>query len=139
MLPPGCVSRNQEKNRTKPRCGCLQSRAADFIMELAGFDRRRGVLFVGGAFAPRLVLLALAVMNLSAFAAFGIDKRRAIRKQWRIPEARLLALAALGGGCGALAGMLAFRHKTKHLRFEILVPLFAAAQLVALCLWLLRL
>ena len=65
----------------------------------------------------------LAVINIVAFVAFGLDKRRAKREEWRIPERTLLVLAFLGGGLGAIMGMLAFRHKTRKLRFRILVPI----------------
>ena len=55
----------------------------------------------------------------------GIDKRRAIKKNWRIPEKTLISLALLGGGIGAFLGMLLFHHKTKHLKFILLVPITA--------------
>jgi len=60
--------------------------------------------------------------NLIAFAAFGIDKRRAIRGQWRIPERTLLLHAFLLGGMGAWLAMRVFRHKTKHGIFQLGVP-----------------
>lgn len=66
-------------------------------------------------------------MNLVALILMGADKKRAQRHRWRIPEATLLAVAALGGAGGAWLGMYLFRHKTKHLRFVLLVPLFALA------------
>ena len=74
----------------------------------------------------------LAVMNLAAFCSFGVDKRRARRKLWRIPERTLLLLALFGGSLGAVAGMLFFRHKTKHWYFRYLLPVFLAAHLAAL-------
>ena len=76
--------------------------------------------------AVRLVLL---LVNLAAFALYGADKRRAVRGCWRIPE-RTLFWAAAFGGPGALVGMYGFRHKTKHLRFRLWVPLCALAQLL---------
>lgn len=74
----------------------------------------------------------LAVANIAAFFLYGIDKHKARHRRWRIPEATLLGIAALGGGLGAWAGMRAFRHKTKHLRFRIIVPLCAILQMAAL-------
>ena len=65
----------------------------------------------------------LLVLNLAAFVLYGRDKGKAKRGAWRIPEATLL-LVALFGPLGALLGMELFRHKTKHWKFKILVPLF---------------
>lgn len=65
----------------------------------------------------------LLVLNLAAFVLYGLDKGKAKRGAWRIPEATLL-LVALFGPLGALLGMELFRHKTKHWKFKILVPLF---------------
>ena len=72
----------------------------------------------------KIVLTYLLVVNVVAFMMYGMDKRKAVRKQWRIPEATLLGVAFIGGSVGALLGMQAFRHKTKHWKFKILVPLF---------------
>ena len=62
--------------------------------------------------------------GIFAFVLYGIDKAKAKRGAWRIPEATLLLVAFLGGSLGALLGMEVFRHKTKHARFRILIPLF---------------
>ena len=70
------------------------------------------------------VLLILAAVNLLAFALYGIDKLKAKKGAWRIPESTLLLVAFLGGSLGALLGMELFRHKTKHAKFRVLVPLF---------------
>ena len=70
------------------------------------------------------ILLLLAAVNLRAFALYGIDKLKAKKGAWRIPESTLLLVAFLGGSLGALLGMELFRHKTKHAKFRILVPLF---------------
>ncbi len=70
------------------------------------------------------VLLILAAVNLLAFALYGVDKVKAKKGAWRIPEATLLLVAFLGGSVGALLGMEVFRHKTRHAKFRILVPLF---------------
>lgn len=66
------------------------------------------------------------------------DKRRAKKNLWRIPEATLIGAAALGGSIGTLIGMYAVRHKTKHPKFTLGVPLILAIQLVVLT-WLLLL
>ena len=79
--------------------------------------------------------VAVLLINLISFAAYGIDKRKARKDKWRIPESTLLMLAFIGGALGALAGMMVFHPKTKHWKFKILVPLFLLLQL-ALAVWL---
>ena len=74
----------------------------------------------------------MAAVSLVTFIAYGVDKVKAKRGSERISERRLLALALVGGATGALLGMLLFRHKTRHLKFIILVPLLLALQVVAL-------
>ena len=59
-----------------------------------------------------VLAIYLAVINLIAFGMYGADKQKAIHKQWRIPEAQLLAEAAYGGSVGASLGMLIFHPKT---------------------------
>jgi len=85
--------------------------------------------------ASSYLLVLLAVMSVFLFAMMGIDKGKARRGRWRIPEKTLFIFALLGGAVGGTAGMFLFRHKTKHLSFRLLFPLLAAAQL-ALCAWL---
>ena len=62
-------------------------------------------------------LIFCATMSVAAFYSYGADKRRAQRGEWRIQESTLLALSFFGGACGALLGMKAFRHKTRHTYF----------------------
>lgn len=71
-----------------------------------------------------ILLAVLLLVNLLAFALYGIDKLKAKKGAWRIPESALLLVAFLGGSAGALLGMEVFRHKTKHAKFKVLVPLF---------------
>ena len=80
----------------------------------------------------------LLLINALGFFLMLIDKRKAQKNLWRIPEATLLLSAALGGSIGALAGMYTFRHKTKHLKFTMGVPAILIAQ-IALVVWLLYL
>ena len=77
----------------------------------------------------QIVLILLATMNLYAFIIYGLDKRYAKKKQWRIPEAHLILVAALYGAPGAFLGMKLFRHKTKHKKFTITVPLLLILQI----------
>ena len=79
-----------------------------------------------------------SAMNLIALLFYGVDKKRAIREEWRIPESTLLILAAMGGGLGAILGMRLFHHKTRKWKFRILVPLFFIAH-IALIVWILHL
>jgi uncharacterized membrane protein YsdA (DUF1294 family) len=65
----------------------------------------------------------LIAASLLGFALMGVDKQRAKNHAWRISERTLLFVAFIGGGIGSLAGMLLFRHKTKHMKFIVLVPL----------------
>jgi uncharacterized membrane protein YsdA (DUF1294 family) len=76
-------------------------------------------------------MIWLAAASLFGFALMGVDKQRARNKAWRIPERNLLLVAFLGGGIGSLAGMLLFHHKTKHVKFILLVPLAIIINLVA--------
>lgn len=69
-------------------------------------------------------------VNIVTFVLYGVDKRRARRKAWRIPERVLLTAAWLMGGVGAYAGMQAFRHKTKHAIFRYSVPTAAILQMI---------
>lgn len=71
-----------------------------------------------------LLMIYLLVINLTAFIIMFVDKSRAMRHQWRIPEKTIFLLSFFGGSLGSLLGMYLFRHKTKHLSFRILLPLF---------------
>lgn len=79
----------------------------------------------------KYLIIYLAVINLIAFLAMGTDKFKARNAMWRIPEKTLFLLALAGGSAGAILGMFAFRHKTKHLSFRIGLPLILAAQCAA--------
>lgn len=59
----------------------------------------------------------LVCINAAGLASMGMDKRKAIRHQWRIPEATLFLIALLGGSLGSIVGMQLFRHKTRHWYF----------------------
>ena len=85
----------------------------------------------------KILIIWLVLINLTAFALFGIDKKRAKKKQWRIPEKTLFLSAILGGSIGALLGMQLFRHKTKHWYFRYGIPFILLLQ-AALMVFLLR-
>lgn len=77
-----------------------------------------------------LLLLYLLIINALGFALMLADKWKARKNLWRIPEATLMAVAALGGSVGSLLGMYAVRHKTKHLKFTVGIPLILGLQLL---------
>lgn len=78
----------------------------------------------------KFILIYLIAINIIAFAVMGIDKRKAIKRRWRIPEKSLFLSAILGGSIGAIAGMQLFRHKTKHTKFVIGMPAILILQIV---------
>ena len=78
----------------------------------------------------KLLLLYLLIINAAGFVLMLADKRKAKKNLWRIPEKTLIGVALLGGSIGALLGMYTFRHKTKHLKFTIGIPVILAAQAV---------
>ena len=84
---------------------------------------------LGSAFFTRDILpyfyMATAIMSLITFVLFGLDKKKARKKAWRISELALLTFSFLLGAPGGLLGMLVFRHKTKKPIFNITVPVLA--------------
>ena len=77
------------------------------------------------------VITWLIIINLTAFAVFGIDKKRAKKGQWRVPEKTLFLSAILGGSIGAILGMYIFHHKTKHWYFQVGIPAIMIVQIAA--------
>lgn len=68
-------------------------------------------------------LIYLCIINAAAFLLMLIDKAKAKKNRWRIPEATLLGVCAIGGSLGGIIGMYLLRHKTKHPKFYISLPL----------------
>jgi uncharacterized membrane protein YsdA (DUF1294 family) len=79
-------------------------------------------------------MMYLVIMNVVGFSLMGIDKSKAKRHAWRIPEHTLFLASLLGGSLGTWAGMYAFRHKTKHWYFVVGMPLILVLQIAAI-LW----
>ena len=77
-----------------------------------------------------IIIIYLVIINIIGYAMMGIDKRKAQKKEWRISEAALFLSAILGGSIGAIAGMQRFRHKTKHLKFSLGVPVILVLQIM---------
>ncbi len=82
------------------------------------------------AFIPFMVIVYLIIINIISFLMFYIDKRKAKKHLWRIPEATLLFFAFIGGSFGAFIAMRLFRHKTKHAKFYVCVPLFMIIHII---------
>lgn len=78
-----------------------------------------------------MIILYLLTVNVTAFALMGMDKRRAVRHDWRIPEKTLFLSAILGGSIGAILGMRHFRHKTRHWYFAYGLPAILILQIAA--------
>lgn len=72
----------------------------------------------------RYIVIYLIIVNLITCILYGVDKLKAIAGGSRTPEKVLLGFAFIGGSLGALAGMQLFRHKTRHVKFRICIPLF---------------
>ena len=82
----------------------------------------------------QILLVYLLLINAAGFLLMLVDKIKARRNLWRIPEATLMGVAAIGGSIGAIAGMNLFRHKTKHAKFYIGLPVILTLQIVvAVC------
>ena len=83
-------------------------------------------------FNIRNILIYLLLINLIAFLAMYIDKKRAKWGKWRIKESTLFTLVLLGGGIGGIAGMYAFRHKTKKVGFVIGFPAILIIEIISI-------
>lgn len=80
----------------------------------------------------RNIIIYVCVINVIAFLMYGLDKVKAKRRQWRIPESTLLGVAVIGGSIGAFWGMQIFHHKTKKPKFYIGVPVIFALQIIGI-------
>lgn len=83
----------------------------------------------------QILLVYLLMINVVGFLLMGIDKLRAKKQVWRVPEKTLFLMALIGGSIGTNVGMYVFRHKTKHWYFVIGMPLILIVQ-IALVVWL---
>ena len=78
----------------------------------------------------KYVVIYLLVINIIGFLAMGLDKLKAKKDWWRIPEGTLMMICLLGGGIGTIAGMYKFRHKTKKLKFTVGMPTILISEIV---------
>lgn len=77
------------------------------------------------------ISIIIAIINIVTFIIYGIDKYKAKKGKWRIPENSLIGLAIIGGSIGAYLGMRVWHHKTMHLKFKYGIPLIIVIQLIA--------
>lgn len=79
----------------------------------------------------KYLLVYLLLINAAGFVLMLADKYKARKNLWRIPEATLMGVAAIGGSIGSLIGMYTFRHKTRHPKFTIGIPAILVLQIAA--------
>lgn len=87
---------------------------------LTGFD----------LFTIKNFIIYLIIINIIGFFIMWIDKRKAKKGKWRIPENTLFLITLLGGGVGTISGMYTFRHKTKKLKFTIGMPAILILEII---------
>lgn len=81
------------------------------------------------------MLIYLLIINAVGFVVMLIDKRKAKKNRWRIPEKTLFGVALIGGSAGCLLGMYTVRHKTKHKSFTIGMPAILILQIAIAAVW----
>ena len=82
-----------------------------------------------------MIIFLIIIWNIIVFAIYGIDKKNARNNKRRVPEKTLIGMAFFCGGIGAFLGMRIFRHKTRVLKFRILIPLLVFINLVVFVVW----
>lgn len=82
-------------------------------------------------FTTQNIILYFIIINLIGFAIMYIDKQKAKRGSWRIPENTIFIITAIGGGIGTIAGMYTFRHKTKKWTFTVGLPALLVLDILA--------
>ena len=80
--------------------------------------------------AITLIIIYLVAVNCTSFIFMGVDKHKARKRAWRIPESTLFVLALIGGSLGSIAGMYLFRHKTRHWYFLYGMPAILIVQIL---------
>lgn len=89
-------------------------------------------------FTVRNIVIYFIIINLIGFFIMWLDKRKAIKGSWRIPEKTLFIITALGGGIGTIAGMYTFRHKTRKIQFVVGFPLITILEIVTIIYFILK-
>lgn len=83
-------------------------------------------------FTIKNIIIYFLIINLIGFLVMYIDKQKAKKGKWRIPEKTLFIITGLGGGIGTIAGMYVFRHKTQKIAFVIGFPLITILEIIAI-------
>lgn len=78
----------------------------------------------------KILIIYIIIINIITFSVFGIDKLKAVKNKWRIPEKILFLLSIIGGSVGGLAGMYTFRHKTQKPAFKFGIPVILIIQII---------
>lgn len=86
----------------------------------------------------KYIITYVIVINLIAFLAIYIDKKKAQKGKWRIKESTLFMLVLLGGGIGGIAGMYTFRHKTQKMQFVIGFPAILIIEIICIIIFLIN-
>jgi uncharacterized membrane protein YsdA (DUF1294 family) len=89
-------------------------------------------------FTTQNIIIYFIVINIIGFFIMWLDKRKAIKGSWRIPEKTLFIITALGGGIGTIAGMYTFRHKTQKIQFVIGFPFITILEIVTIVYFVLK-
>lgn len=79
-----------------------------------------------------ILFTVLFIWNLFTFVLMGADKFKAIKKKWRISEKTLFTISILFGGIGVASGMSLFRHKTKHMSFQVIIPFAVVINIISI-------
>lgn len=74
----------------------------------------------------------ILIVNILGYFLMFLDKQRAKKHKWRIPENTLMLVAIIGGSIGSIIGMQTFRHKTKHIKFKFGIPIILVLQVILL-------
>ncbi len=89
-------------------------------------------------FTIQNIILYFIIINLIGFFIMWLDKQKAKKGKWRIPEKTLFIITALGGGIGTIAGMYTFRHKTQKLGFVIGFPFITILEIITIIYFIIR-
>ena len=81
-------------------------------------------------FTMQNIIIYLIIINIIGFSVMYIDKQKAKKGKWRIPEKTIFIITVLGGGIGTISGMYAFRHKTQKLHFTIGLPTITILEII---------